>query len=110
MEAFSSVPPQWTESATHALTFCCPRCGATAAGATAAWINRRAPVYTHNHKRKWQEFYHCECGTAWWGWSSDRPPNPWQVNDPPGEMSLGEASSSLDPLTGLGDVWGSVEP
>ncbi|MEO0433052.1 MAG: hypothetical protein AAF151_15305 [Cyanobacteria bacterium J06656_5] len=104
MEAFSPVPPQWTEPATHALTFCCPRCGEAAAVATAVWINRRAPVYTHNHKRKWQEFYHCECGTAWWGWSSDRPPNPWQVNDSP-ELP----PPNLDPLTGLGDSWGSFD-
>ncbi len=38
------------------------------------WINRRAPVYTPDHRRKWQEFYQCECGKAWWAWSSDRPP------------------------------------
>lgn len=41
--------------------------------AQAVWINRRAPVYTEDHRRKWQEFYHCSCGTAWWAWSSDRP-------------------------------------
>ncbi len=111
MEAFSSVPPQWTESATHALAFCCPRCGEAAAVASAVWINRRAPVYTHNHKRKWQEFYHCECGTAWWGWSSDRPPNPWQVNnDDLGDLLPGDSSPGLDPLTGLGDSWGGLEP
>ena len=37
------------------------------------WINRRSPVYTPDHRRKWQEFYKCECGAAWWAWSSDRP-------------------------------------
>ena len=26
-------------------------------------------------RRKWQEFYQCECDTAWWGWSDDRPPS-----------------------------------
>ncbi|MFH7030348.1 MAG: hypothetical protein ACHBN1_34585 [Heteroscytonema crispum UTEX LB 1556] len=27
----------------------------------------------NNHRRKWQEFYQCHCGTVWWAWSSDRP-------------------------------------
>ncbi|MGD1857154.1 MAG: hypothetical protein ACFB2W_23215 [Leptolyngbyaceae cyanobacterium] len=108
MEAFSPISPQWTESATHALTFGCPRCNEPAAAATAVWINRRAPVYTHNHKRKWQEFYQCECGTAWWAWSSDRPPNPWQVND--GTEDASSLDLPLDPLTGLGDSWGNFEP
>jgi len=39
------------------------------------WINRRSPVYTENSKRKWQEFYQCQCGSVWWAWSSDRPPS-----------------------------------
>ncbi|MEO0349741.1 MAG: hypothetical protein AAF282_06795 [Cyanobacteria bacterium P01_A01_bin.15] len=106
MEAFSPIPPQWSEPAIHALKFCCPRCGESTSVATAVWINRRAPVYTHNHKRKWQEFYQCECGTAWWAWSSDRPPNPWQVDEPPDT----EQPPRLDPLTGLGDSWGGFEP
>ncbi len=79
MEAFSPTPPAWAEAATHALEFCCPRCGEAASSATSVWINRRSPVYTHSHRRKWQEFYKCECETAWWAWSSDRPPNPWEV-------------------------------
>ena len=79
--------------------------GESASAANEVWIYRRAPVYTHNHKRKWQEFYNSDCGTAWWAWSSDRPPNPWQVNDSPEETP-----PSLDPLTGLGDSWGSFEP
>ncbi len=103
MDAFSQIPPEWVDSATHALKFCCPRCGEPASVATDVWINRRAPVYTHNHKRKWQEFYKCECTASWWAWSSDRPPNPWQ-NDLP------EVPPSLDPLTGLEDSWGSFEP
>jgi hypothetical protein len=39
------------------------------------WINRRSPVYTENHQRKWQEFYQCGCQSAWWAWSNDRPPS-----------------------------------
>ncbi|MEM6255283.1 MAG: hypothetical protein AAF821_20410 [Cyanobacteria bacterium P01_D01_bin.156] len=103
MEAFASTPPEWVDSATHALSFCCPACNQTASVATDVWINRRAPVYTQNHRRKWQEFYKCECGKAWWAWSSDRPPNPWQVESE-------ESSPDLDSLTGLGDIWGSSEP
>lgn len=81
MDAFSPVPPAWTKDATHAYQFCCPRCGAGSAQAEAAWINRRSPVYTENHRRKWQEFYYCECSTAWWAWSSDRPPLDYGQND-----------------------------
>lgn len=109
MEAFSPIPPDWVESATHALTFCCPSCHQPASVATNVWINRRAPVYTHNHKRKWQEFYKCECGQAWWAWSSDRPPNPWQEQDATNNESE-ESSPRLDPLTGLGDSWENFEP
>ncbi|MEO0534365.1 MAG: hypothetical protein AAF215_10950 [Cyanobacteria bacterium P01_A01_bin.123] len=75
MEAFSLVPPGWTASAKHAHQFCCPTCGASSQQAKAVWINRRSPVYTEGHRRKWQEFYDCECGTPWWAWSSDRPPS-----------------------------------
>ncbi|HEY9735562.1 MAG TPA: hypothetical protein V6D06_04740 [Trichocoleus sp.] len=74
INAFSPIAPKWTEAATHTTQFCCPRCGAETGKAQAVWINRRSPVYTENHRRKWQEFYHCECETAWWAWSSDRPP------------------------------------
>jgi predicted RNA-binding Zn-ribbon protein involved in translation (DUF1610 family) len=75
MDAFSPVPPPWTDAARHAYQFVCPSCGASAAQAQAVWINRRAPVYTAEQRRKWQEFYHCgECETVWWAWSSDRPP------------------------------------
>ncbi|MEM6425354.1 MAG: hypothetical protein AAF728_09375 [Cyanobacteria bacterium P01_D01_bin.128] len=74
MDAFSPVPPVWTEVAKHAYQFCCPACGASSQQAQAVWINRRSPVYTEGHRRKWQEFYQCECGSVWWAWSSDRPP------------------------------------
>lgn len=75
MDAFTPLSPRWTEKAVHAYQFCCPTCGATNAEAQAVWINRRAPVYTQHHKRKWQEFYYCQCGTVWWAWSTDRPPS-----------------------------------
>jgi hypothetical protein len=75
MEAFSLTPPDWTQSASHAYQFQCPTCRADPMKAQRVWINRRSPVYTPDHRRKWQEFYQCECGTAWWAWSSDRPPS-----------------------------------
>ncbi len=73
MEAFSPIPPSWTEKAVHALQFQCPRCQAAAKMAQAVWLNRHAPVTDENYRRKWQEFYLCECQQAWWAWSSDRP-------------------------------------
>ncbi|MEM1427139.1 MAG: hypothetical protein AAGF75_11375, partial [Cyanobacteria bacterium P01_H01_bin.130] len=69
------IAPAWTKSATHAIGFRCPACGETPAKAQRVWLNRRSPVFMENYKRKWQEFYHCECGCAWWGWSNERPPN-----------------------------------
>ncbi|HAN46005.1 MAG TPA: hypothetical protein DCQ32_05580 [Cyanobacteria bacterium UBA8156] len=75
MDAFQPHPPLWTSQAVRAFAFCCPSCGTTAAGAKAVWINRRAPVYGEDRRRKWQEFYWCECGTVWWAWSNDRPPS-----------------------------------
>ncbi len=75
MDAFQPHPPLWTNQAVRAFTFCCPTCGTAAAGAKAVWINRRSPVYGEDRRRKWQEFYWCECGTVWWAWSSDRPPS-----------------------------------
>jgi hypothetical protein len=74
MDAFALVPPEWTKSAGHALNFCCPNCQTEPAKAQSVWLNRRAPVSIAN-KRKYQEFYQCECGTAWWGWRDDRPPS-----------------------------------
>jgi hypothetical protein len=75
MEAFSPNSPEWIESATHAIEFCCPRCRAGSTAATAVWINRRSPVTVDGRRRKWQEFYQCECSQVWWAWSSDRPAN-----------------------------------
>ena len=74
MDAFSPFPPDWTKDASHAQPFGCNSCGATSREAQKVWLNRRAPVFTDGRKRKYQEFYQCECGSAWWGWSSDRPP------------------------------------
>jgi hypothetical protein len=74
MEAFAPNPPDWTQSAIHAKAFCCPTCHALSTDAAQVWINRRSPVYSDDRRRKWQEFYKCNCGTAWWAWSSDRPP------------------------------------
>lgn len=86
MNPFSPVPPNWAESAVHAHQFSCPRCEAAASKAKAVWINRRSPVYTEAHKRKWQEFYQCgECEQAWWAWSTDRPPTEWSGKLPEGE-------------------------
>ncbi len=75
MDAFSPLPPSWTEKAVHSLNFSCPGCGANPGKATSVWLNRRAPVTGDNGRRKWQEFYLCECDRAWWAWSSDRPPS-----------------------------------
>jgi hypothetical protein len=82
MDAFSPIPPTWTQTAIHALKFCCPRCRATAARSQQVWINRRSPVMGENERRKWQEFYQCECGQSWWAWSSDRPPS--ELTEPEG--------------------------
>lgn len=71
MDAFALVPPEWTKSAVHAVNFYCPSCKTDPTKATDVWLNRRAPVSVGS-RRKWQEFYHCECNTAWWGWSDDR--------------------------------------
>ena len=75
MDAFSPTPPAWTNTATHALEFCCPSCRAPVTAAQRVWINRRAPVLGDNSRRKWQEFYQCQCELVWWAWSSDRPPS-----------------------------------
>jgi hypothetical protein len=74
MEAFALIPPEWTNQAIHAHKFCCPSCNASSLEAEQVWLNRRSPVITEEHRRKWQEFYHCNCGCVWWAWSSDRPP------------------------------------
>ncbi len=74
MDAFAPLPPQWTNEATHALEFHCPKCGSTSREAEKVWINRRSPVFTQMYGRKWQEFYYCNCSHVWWAWSNDRPP------------------------------------
>jgi hypothetical protein len=80
---FNPLPPDWVKSATHAYQFCCPKCQVGAAGAKEVWINRGAPVFTELRQRKWQEFYLCNCGCAWWGWSSDRPLTELSRRNPP---------------------------
>ncbi|XHX80973.1 MAG: hypothetical protein RBJ76_13875 [Stenomitos frigidus ULC029] len=75
MEAFDLTPPDWTKAAVHASEFCCPGCRSSSKEAQRVWINRRSPVYTEDHRRKWQEFYECQCTQVWWAWSSDRPPS-----------------------------------
>lgn len=85
MDAFAPTPPDWIESAVHAWEFCCPACKAASTEAQQVWINRRSPVFTDRQGRKWQEFYHCHCGTAWWAWSSDRPPSEFTADVTPPE-------------------------
>lgn len=81
MDAFSATPPAWTETAVHAIAFCCPRCSKDASLAQRAWINRRAPIITEDYRRKWQEFYQCDCEQVWWAWSSDRPPSQFRPSE-----------------------------
>lgn len=83
MDAFAPIPPNWTQAAVHAHNFCCPSCRATTIEAQQVWVNRRSPVFTEDHRRKWQEFYQCQCGNVWWAWSTDRPPNDLTKIDPP---------------------------
>ena len=86
MDAFSPTPPEWTQSATHAFEFACPACGASSREAQQVWLNRRSPVYGSDQRKKWQEFYLCNCQQAWWAWSSDRPRDP----------SLGTPANAFD--------------
>jgi predicted RNA-binding Zn-ribbon protein involved in translation (DUF1610 family) len=88
MDAFSPNPPDWTNEAIHAHTFACPQCGASEKEAKEVWLNRYAPVQMENRRRKWQEFYHCNCGKIWWGWSSDRPPNEFADRKPTNDPDL----------------------
>lgn len=82
MDAFEPVPPIWTKSALHSFTFSCPTCHKSSKEADSVWVNRRSPVFTEDYRKKWQEFYHCQCGQAWWGWSSDRPPSELGTREP----------------------------
>jgi hypothetical protein len=93
MDAFALTPPEWTNQAVHAIEFCCPTCRQSSLQAQQVWLNRRSPVYTHDRRKKWQEFYKCQCGCPWWAWSSDRPPNEY-ANRPP----LEDASDFFDPF------------
>lgn len=83
MEAFAPIPPDWTQAATHAHEFRCPACHCTCMEAERVWINRRSPVYTEDYRKKWQEFYHCQCGSVWWAWSTERPPSEFANREPP---------------------------
>ncbi|MGB8698890.1 MAG: hypothetical protein WCD18_05685 [Thermosynechococcaceae cyanobacterium] len=83
MNAFDPIPPEWTQTATHAPQFGCPHCQAASVEAANVWINRRSPVFTEDHRRIWQEFYRCACGQSWWAWSSDRPPSVLASRDQP---------------------------
>jgi hypothetical protein len=82
MNAFDPTPPEWIQLAIHALHFSCPRCEASSRQSTHVWLNRRTPVYTEQNRRKWQEFYHCDCGQVWWAWSDERPPSLLKPRDP----------------------------
>jgi hypothetical protein len=81
MDAFAPIPPDWTNKAIHAHQFCCPSCRASCMEAQRVWINRRSPVYTEDYRKKWQEFYECQCGTIWWAWSNERPPSEFVKNE-----------------------------
>jgi hypothetical protein len=81
MEAFDPVSPEWTSKAIHAREFCCPSCRSSSREAQRVWLNRRSPVMSEDYSRKWQEFYECQCGCAWWAWSSDRPPSEFAKPD-----------------------------
>lgn len=82
MDAFELTPPTWTKSALHSFTFTCPTCHKSSKEAGSVWVNRRSPVFTEDYRKKWQEFYHCQCGQAWWGWSSDRPLGELGIREP----------------------------
>lgn len=75
MDAFEPVSPAWTQTAVHSFSFSCPTCHKSSKEADRVWINRRSPVFTEDYRKKWQEFYHCQCGQVWWAWSNERPPS-----------------------------------
>ncbi len=88
MDAFSPTPPTWTDTATHALTFCCPVCKQLPSTAVRVWMNRYAPVLSETYHRKWQEFYQCQCTEVWWAWSTDRPPSPLVKSETPESSTI----------------------
>lgn len=103
MDAFSPVPPPWTEAAVRGLGFRCPRCGEGPRAATNVWLNRRSPVMTERYRRKWQEFYACACGTGWWAWSDERPPsNLINPEGEPGDSQDADPDAGGDPSDGAG--------
>ncbi|GAB4350895.1 MAG: hypothetical protein Fur0042_19000 [Cyanophyceae cyanobacterium] len=103
MDAFSPVPPPWTEAAVRGLGFRCPRCGEGPRAATSVWLNRRSPVITERYRRKWQEFYACACGAGWWAWSDERPPSDLlKERDESGGDRGDDRDPDADPDAGLG--------
>ncbi|MDJ0619275.1 MAG: hypothetical protein QNJ63_21455 [Calothrix sp. MO_192.B10] len=89
MNPFTPVPPKWTQKAIHAHEFCCPQCKSSSLEAVEVWINRTSPVMMEDYRRKWQEFYQCHCGYAWWGWSSDRQIYPMEKTGNSPDFGLG---------------------
>ncbi|MBC6436448.1 hypothetical protein FM036_47235 [Nostoc sp. HG1] len=83
MDAFNPTAPTWTEPAIHAHEFHCPNCHKSCIEANHVWVNRRAPVFSEDYRKKWQEFYQCPCGQVWWAWSNDRPPSELPERDRP---------------------------
>lgn len=82
MDAFDPIPPEWTTKATHAYEFACPTCRSSSREAEQVWLNRRSPVMTEDYRRKWQEFYQCQCGCVWWAWSNERPQTEFSSDEP----------------------------
>ena len=82
MDAFDPIPPEWTNTAIHAYGFACPNCRSSTREAEKVWLNRRSPVMTEDYRRKWQEFYQCQCSYVWWAWSNERPPSELSASDP----------------------------
>lgn len=109
MDAFSPAPPDWTVPAVHALRFCCPACGGLPSVAQRVWLNRRSPVLTENYRRKWQEFYDCECGSVWWAWSDERPPS--ELNsEGGGDRPERDRRDPSRPSGPMGDLYDPLNP
>ena len=102
MDPFSTHIPEWTEPAVHALQFSCPQCQSSPLEAQRVCINRHAPVYSEDYRRKWQEFYQCACGVAWWAWSCDRPPS--ELASRKLETDAQDLEPSMEELLDLGSL------